>query len=247
MTGAPEGRVLIVSPHLDDAALSCAALLDRPQGADVLTVFAGSPDPPRQGHWDARTGFASSAEAMAARLEEDQAALGSSPGALLRLNLLDVQYLDGDRDPAEAQVVTTEVERWLGSGGEGCVALPAGAGRAGESGRGPARHPDHVFVRDALLPALARHPRAGLLLYEELPYRWGGRARAPELGRWEYIELPVDRERKAARNAVYASQVAHLTSSGKRLDLPADLPAEECYLLLATRASTAPRPSPTGG
>ena len=68
MTGVPEGRVLIVSPHLDDAAFSCAALLDRPRPADVLTVFAGTPDPPRRTSWDKRTGFDDSDAAMTARL-----------------------------------------------------------------------------------------------------------------------------------------------------------------------------------
>ena len=49
--GAAEGRLLILSPHLDDAALSCAALIERDRAADVLTVFDGEPDPPRAGAW----------------------------------------------------------------------------------------------------------------------------------------------------------------------------------------------------
>jgi LmbE family N-acetylglucosaminyl deacetylase len=232
MSGVPQGRVLIVSPHLDDAALSCAALLDRPERSDVLTVFAGSPDPPCQGHWDEITGFANSKEALATRLEEEQAALASSVRELRWLELLDAQYLDGERDPADAAAITAAVENWLGGGGEECVALPAGAGRSRKVRRPPRRHPDHVFVRDVLLPELVGRSGTEVLLYEELPYRWGGRAPVPALGSWEVIELPVDRERKAARNRAYRSQVRHLTSAGRRLDRAASLPAEERYLRL---------------
>jgi hypothetical protein len=227
MTGVPEGRVLIVSPHLDDAAFSCAALLDRPQPADVLTVFAGSPDPPQRARWDMVTGFADSAEAMAARLEEERAALGSAARAL---DLLEAQYLDDERDPADAAAIAAAVDGWLEDGGGGCVALPAGSGRVGSVGRRPRRHPDHLFVRDVLLPLLDEREKATILLYEELPYRWSGRAEAPEHGSWESLELPVDRERKAARNGIYRSQVEHLRVAGKRLDRPACLPAEERYL-----------------
>src|SRR5436305_1067911 len=57
-----EEPLLLVSPHPDDAALSCAALLARVEPIDVLTVFAGSPDPPSQGSWDRVTGFVDSTE-----------------------------------------------------------------------------------------------------------------------------------------------------------------------------------------
>ena len=36
-------RVVIVSPHLDDAVLGCANFMAAHRGATVVTVFAGNP------------------------------------------------------------------------------------------------------------------------------------------------------------------------------------------------------------
>ena len=55
--------MLVISPHLDDAVLSCGALLAAHRGAVVATVFAGVPRDPRQRtEWDARSGVADAAE-----------------------------------------------------------------------------------------------------------------------------------------------------------------------------------------
>ena len=44
---APAGPLLLVSPHLDDAALSCAALLERDEPITVLDVFTLVHEPDR--------------------------------------------------------------------------------------------------------------------------------------------------------------------------------------------------------
>ena len=36
-------RIVVVSPHLDDAVLGCARFLSAHAGATVVTVFAGNP------------------------------------------------------------------------------------------------------------------------------------------------------------------------------------------------------------
>jgi LmbE family N-acetylglucosaminyl deacetylase len=154
-------------------------------------------------------------------------------------------------------VIAGAVRSWLAEGG-GTVAVPAAAGWRPRRGWGqlqrvlrgplsglrpfPSFHPDHEFVRDAVIATVAREPQAAILLYEELPYRWGGRADcqarrlARELG-WmaERIVLPVDRVSKAARIAAYATQVPHLTEGETRLDDPADLPRDERYWWLVPR------------
>ena len=71
-------RVAIVSPHLDDAVLSCGNFMASHPGVSVVTVFAGNPpayptDPMRQ--WDVQSGFAPGDDVMETRRHEDDAAL----------------------------------------------------------------------------------------------------------------------------------------------------------------------------
>jgi LmbE family N-acetylglucosaminyl deacetylase len=242
--------LLIVSPHPDDAVLSCWALLSRSEPVDVFDVFAGSPQPPQQGTWDRRCGFADSAESSRARKQEELRALDGTPHRVRFLELVNVDYVDGRRDPADAGVIAAEVREWLSRNDGGTVALPAGAGwtmsrlRRGLGEHvwwrfigerpGPPRQPDHVFARDAGLEAVAG-TRAPVILYEETPYLWGARAdrAVASLGRpAEPLELPVDRAEKARRIAAYTSQIEHISPPQGRLDDPAVLPAGERYWLL---------------
>ena len=256
-TQLPEGPLLLVSPHFDDAALSCAALLARPEPVDVLTVFAGDPDPPRQAFWDVCCGFASSAEAGATRRAEDAAAFAGSRHRSRRMNLLEWQHLDGPRSHTDAEEIRATVSAWAAEVGEGTVALPAGAGRGTFRRRlerrlfraspGPPRHPDHTFARDAALQALVAHEDLALLLYEELPYVYGAPA-DKEVGKvaaaWcltaRGFIVEVNREAKALRIAAYASQVPHLSPPERPLDRPANLPPIERYWTLL-RGKVTPR------
>src|SRR5262249_12184752 len=180
-----EEPLLLLSPHPDDVALSCAALLARAEPIDVLTVFAGSPDPPRQGSWDRVTGFVDSNESRPVRLAEERAAFAGGPHRLALLDVLEAQYLTGPRPPGDARPIAAAVVGWLEPHPRGLVAAPAGAGRAPQRlrtrvrrlvGAGstytPARHPDHVFVRDAVLDVLQSREDARPVLYEEFPYLW---------------------------------------------------------------------------
>ena len=254
MTRIPSGPLLLVSPHLDDAVLSCAALIARLEPLDVLTVAAGAPDPPVQGWWDLETGFASSAESVPTRLREDETAFAGTSHRRTYLPLLEVQHQEGGRTPTDAHALSAAVTSWL-AGERGTVALPAGAGcrqsrisrrlarLAGREPCSPPQHPDHLWVRDVVLHALAETD-ALPLLYEELPYLFGGRAdRVVEevAGRngssAERIELPVDRNEKARRISAYSSQIAHLSDPARPLDDPETIPARECYWLLTRRSS----------
>jgi LmbE family N-acetylglucosaminyl deacetylase len=245
--------MLVLSPHFDDAALSCAALIARKKPVDVLTVFAGKPDPPRQGAWDRRTGFSDSTESNRARRAEEHAAFVGSPHRLTFLDLVELDYLAGPRAPDDAKTIGAAVSRWLERNADGVVAVPAGAGqRAGPITRVrrrmgvqiPLRHLDHVFVRDAALDAVPFHSGAEAVLYEEFPYLWGGPAdrevrhivRTRGLSA-ERIITTIDPGAKASRISVYASQVPYLSVQGKRVDLPETLPEEERYWVLRSAAS----------
>jgi hypothetical protein len=255
MAGIPSGPLLLVSPHLDDAVFSCSAVLERAEAVDVLTVCAGSPDPPLRGWWDEDTGFSSSAESMPARLREDEEAFAGTPHRRSYLSLLELQYVEGARSDDESQAVAQAVGSWVSEHRSGTVALPAGAGCRSRPlvrrllrlvGRPchPPQHPDHLFVRDIVLPVLQEEPEARVLLYEELPYLLGGRAdreaqRVAVHGGWdsEPIMIPIDRGAKAGRIAAYASQVVPISPPEGRLDDATTLPPEERYWLLR-RSST---------
>jgi LmbE family N-acetylglucosaminyl deacetylase len=246
----PAGPLLVVSAHFDDAAFSCAALLERGQPVDVLTVCAGEPDPPRAGWWDVHCGFASSAESVPARRQEDEEALREGGHRLRFLDLLELQYVDEPRPAEEADRVAQAVRTWLTEAGGGTIALPAGAGwaphwlppriaKALREPRGPEPHEDHVFTREAVLRVDAA---AEFVLYEELPYLWGGpadraarRAAAKHGYRMRAHTVPVDREAKARRIAAYASQVPYMSPAAGPLDSPEVLPSTERYWQLRRR------------
>jgi LmbE family N-acetylglucosaminyl deacetylase len=100
------GRVVVVSPHLDDAVLSCGELISRLEDCVVLTVFAGSP-PSWKIHreWDNDDcGFAEGTDVVAARVREDDNALGSLGAAAARLTFLDEQYREPRVDPAQEEL-----------------------------------------------------------------------------------------------------------------------------------------------
>jgi hypothetical protein len=243
--------LLIVSPHLDDAVLSCSALLERTPPIDVLTVFAGEPDPPKVGFWDQVCGFRDSAQSMPARRREDRQAFSKTPHRPALLDLVEAQYVDHDRSPAEAATVGQAVLDWSARAGSGLVALPVGVGlhplrsrvRKLRGVEGPSIHPDHVFVRDAVLDILVEGPsRIVPVLYEELPYlrvaRGDRPARTVSTARGleaVVVELPVNREEKAQRIANYASQVRHLTHGPPWLDEAGGLPPIERYWILRPR------------
>ena len=74
-----KGRLVVVSPHLDDAVLSLGATIAHAveSGAkiEILTVFACAPDSNAPtDEWDRKSGFATEGEAARQRRREDQTA-----------------------------------------------------------------------------------------------------------------------------------------------------------------------------
>ena len=250
MSWIPSGPILLVSPHLDDAVLSCEALVGRLEPIHILTVFAGEPDPPRRGWWDETCGFESSAVSIPARRLEDDAALAGMPHRRLYLELLELQYADR-RTSEEETVLGRAIGDWLARFPSATVAVPAGAGRRerqfarlltrfGHTSPEWVQHPDHVFVRDAALTALAASNGVPLLC-EELPYLVGmpadgvvERAARRHGCTAEPIVVEIDRERKATRIAAYATQIPHISPEHGRLDDPRTLPPRERYWRLVS-------------
>ncbi len=96
-------RIVIVSPHLDDAVLGCANFMAAHPGVVVVTVFAGNPpaypsDPMRK--WDVQSGFAPGDDVMETRRHEDAAALDLLDATPVHLEFVEHTYNPGDRPVA---------------------------------------------------------------------------------------------------------------------------------------------------
>src|ERR1700690_1207790 len=87
--------IVVVSPHLDDAALGAAHLLTSYPGSTVITVLAGRPTPYPDvvTTWDAAGGFATGDDVVGARRQEDLAAMASLGAEPVWLDFPDRQYL----------------------------------------------------------------------------------------------------------------------------------------------------------
>jgi LmbE family N-acetylglucosaminyl deacetylase len=97
-------RVVVVSPHLDDAVLGCARFMSVHPGVTVVTVFAGNPEayPEPMRTWDVQSGFAPGDDVMEARRREDHAALALVDATPMHLRFVEHTYNPGDRPVAPA-------------------------------------------------------------------------------------------------------------------------------------------------
>jgi LmbE family N-acetylglucosaminyl deacetylase len=160
------GRIVVVSPHLDDAVLSVGATIAGGvrDGAsiEVLTAIACDPDSRAPaGPWDVGSGFATEGESARVRREEDRAAcriLGATPRWL---PFADEQY---DRHGGDQEVWSAVA---AATAGADTVMLPGS----------PLINPDHAWLSELLL-------RRGLdcgriVLYAEQPYVFQERKAGP--------------------------------------------------------------------
>lgn len=196
-TGLPAGRLLVISPHLDDAVLACGDLLSTRLGALIVTVCAGTP---RDGgvltEWDAACGFSSAEQAMAQRRAEDARALGAIGARAQWLAWLDDQYADDRRahEPAGAEAVYAiahDLQQAIRTFDAAVILCPLGL-----------FHRDHQRVHQAARIALGDEPHRAWFAYEEAAYR-----RIPGLVQQRLLDL--------ARHAIIATPVA-VAPSGLR-------------------------------
>ena len=153
----PGKRVVVVSPHSDDAVLSVGASMAswarRGAHVELLTVFALDPDSDAPvGGWDARAGFGTEGEAAAGRRAEDVAAcaiLGATP------TWLPFGSVDYERHGDEAAV-------------RDAISAAADAVDALLLPGFPLSHPDHEWLGRGL--AGSRMGCRSLGIYVEQPY-----------------------------------------------------------------------------
>jgi len=178
---SPPTSAVFISPHFDDAALSCGGcitrLVDDGVPVTVLTVFTADQESGRplsrlakrsHASWDAEH------EPFAARRAEDIAAMRVLGAERLELGMLDTIY----RRSQSGKALYTSTHARLASE-EIAQLVPELARRLQELGIGQdegvrvfcpaaaADHPDHTATRLAVEQVV---PRESLVLYEEYPY-----------------------------------------------------------------------------
>lgn len=193
------GRVAVLSPHLDDAALSLGASIAGAAraGAEVriVTVFAYDPGlSGTPGEWDAACGFNSVEDAAEVRRAEDARAAGILGADTIWLPYADFEY-GGRRN---------ENELW------GVIADAVADADAVFTPGFPLAPPDHLWLTRLVLRRPLSTARIGL--YVEQPYAaWrlmsrGGRSGARDLS--------------AREGTVNALRVAARTRRSRRLQEP---------------------------
>ena len=206
-------RIVVVSPHFDDAALGAAHLIAGHPGTTVITVLGGRPPayPPEPTSWDACGGFLPGDDVVALRREEDRSAMAFLQATPVWLEFPDHQYLAKDQRPRPDDVAPV-LEQALVAAAPTAVFLPLGLA-----------NPDHVLTHDAGLlarDALARSEDApAWFCYEDHGYKhipgimaWRV-ARLFKSGLWPtpaVVPIVPDMARKRAAIELYKSQVAPL-------------------------------------
>jgi LmbE family N-acetylglucosaminyl deacetylase len=147
-------RVLVLSPHLDDAVFSCGELLAELRRPIVATLFAGVPPPEAAPtSWDRLCGFSDGVEAMHSRRSEDDNALRMLGALPEHFDFLDHQY---GASPSQEQLAAG-VDALIGVHRPDVVLVPLGL-----------YHSDHVLLHEAALMSWAT---AAWIGYEDVPYR----------------------------------------------------------------------------
>jgi LmbE family N-acetylglucosaminyl deacetylase len=205
-------RIVVVSPHFDDAAMGAGQMLiEHAPRSDttVITVLGGPPpaypDPPSE--WDALGGFKAGDDVVALRREEDRAAmevLGAKP---VWLDYVDHQYLE-EKDRPRARDVAPVLEETLRACDPTAVFVPMGLG-----------NPDHVMTHNASLLTYDKHPEWEWFCYEDHGYKhlpgllaWRV-AKLLKSGRWPtpaLVPAGTDSARKREAIFCYRSQIPPL-------------------------------------
>lgn len=216
-------RIVIVSPHLDDAVLGCSQLMAAHPGATVVTVFSGPleqyPDP--MTHWDQIAGFVPGDDVLVARRKEDAGALAELGARWVWLDFTEHQYLERP-EWVQAPAIVDTLEQTIRDLNPTAVFIPFGLA-----------NPDHDVTHLAAMLVRDRFGSVPWFCYEDSGYKhipgmlaW----RVSQLfrkGIWPTPACPrVDpgQERKRAAFAHYTSQILALDHDWAilaKLDTPA--------------------------
>ncbi len=151
-TNAP---VTVISPHLDDAVLSCSQLLSAHPGSTVITVFAGRPPDGRRSWWDKKC-FSPGQDPMTIRQQEDLEALKALAASPIQLPFCNAAY----GTSYSIEEIAAVLAQYLDALNPESVLFPLGI-----------FHPDHIATHKVAVRLIADRPHIRWIIYEELPYR----------------------------------------------------------------------------
>lgn len=154
-------RIVVVSPHLDDAVLGCGRLLAAHPGTTVVTVFTGRPEhyPDPMRTWDVQCGFGPDDDVMEARKAEDVRALEVLDATPRWLDLVEYSYRPGDRVVPPEDIVDL-LEAAIDEVDPTVVLVPFGLA-----------NPDHDATHRAAMLARDRRPDRSWWCYEDHGYK----------------------------------------------------------------------------
>lgn len=177
-------RYLFVSPHLDDAVLSCGVyihkLVKSQNKVEIVTIFSGSKDSAHLSYlakkFNKRCHLAGNA--MMLRRQEDKRACKKSKITPIYLNLLECLYRDNvdgtpkysnhkdifrsdlSKEVDTIQLVISSLKKGLNLSKYDEIYIPLGIGR----------HIDHLIARLAIEKMLLPHNMMKIKYYEDIPY-----------------------------------------------------------------------------
>jgi LmbE family N-acetylglucosaminyl deacetylase len=203
----------VLSPHLDDAALSCSLLLAANPGSRVVTAFAAGPRSVRPlTPWDRATKyFPEGADVTGIRRDEDITATALVGATAAHLTYWDRQYRNGRygyqglADEELPEAIAATLAQLQPPALSAAWVIPLGLG-----------HPDHRLTAEAGL-ILAGREAADVFVYEDLPYAVEDASEVAVRKRYfaergfEFkddasVDIAADRKLKAAVLRCHASQ-----------------------------------------
>ena len=154
-------RIVVVSPHFDDAAMGAGHLIASYHNTTVVTVLGGRPPayPAEPTEWDALGGFVAGDDVVGVRREEDVKAMAVLESGYEWLDFPDHQYLEPADRPTPADVAPVLAETIAGLDPT-AVFFPMGLA-----------NPDHDMVHDACLLVRAEQPNREWFCYEDHGYK----------------------------------------------------------------------------
>lgn len=202
-------RIVVVSPHFDDAAMGAGHLIASYEDTTVITVLGGRPPayPAQPSEWDALGGFVAGDDIVAVRRQEDVGAMAVLESAYRWLDFPDHQYLPVGERPTPSDVAPV-LGATIAEIDPTAVFFPMGLA-----------NPDHDMTHDACLLVQAEQPERTWFCYEDHGYK-----HIPGLLAWRVAKLlrshpwptpaivphEPDEERKRKAIWCYTSQIPPL-------------------------------------
>ena len=224
-------RIVVVSPHFDDAVLGASHLLGAHPGSTVITVCGGKPakypEPPTE--WDALGGFKAGDDVVEIRYGEERDAMAVLEAHPLWLSFVDWQYLSKE-ERAKPDEIADALEAELRAIEPTAVFVPMGIA-----------NPDHELTQDGARLVMDRMLDLSWFAYEDNGYK-----HIPGMLAWRISKLfhsglwptpavipaPQDHERKRRAMSCYKSQLGPLEREHS-LSLRLEAPVPEQYWRLA--------------